>query len=255
MCRSAIKQSLNMCRSAIKQSLNMCRSAIKQSLKLGNKPQTPSIQCHGRCFILKKERGSIILTLIIIAIFVGAGIFYVKTSHPTLYQRAVSCIKNGSLETVSNNIYDSVIPSEKKTQNISFDYIDEYSVVNVCHPLEEGTLTSPFGERCDPVTRQAGAYHHGIDIGAREGESVLCYKSGIVADAGFDSIYGNFVRVEHGDISTFYAHMSEILVKSGDNLSAGDVIGKVGSTGKSTGAHLHFEIIKEGEAVDPLRYL
>ena len=204
---------------------------------------------------MKKERGSFFITLIIIAIFVGAGVFYVKTSHPALYNKAVGCMRSGSLETVSNNIYDSVVPKQKTTQNIRFDYLDEYSVVNVCHPLKNGVLTSAFGGRTDPVTKTAGSYHHGIDLGAKEGETVCCYKAGSVRDVGYDDVYGNFVMVNHGDISTFYAHLSQIAVKEGDSLLPGDKIGAVGSTGKSTGAHLHFEIRKEGEAVDPARYL
>ncbi len=204
---------------------------------------------------MKKEKGSLLITLIIIAIFVGAGVFYVKTSHPALYNKAVSCMRSGSLETVNNDIYDSVIPKEKTTHNIRFDYLDEYSVVNVCHPLENGVLTSAFGGRTDPVTKTAGAYHHGIDLGAKEGDAVYCYKAGTVSEVGFDSVYGNFVKINHGSLSTFYAHMSAVFVQKGDGLLAGDKIGAVGSTGKSTGSHLHFEIRKEGKAVDPARYL
>ena len=204
---------------------------------------------------MKKERGSVIVTLIIILLFVGAGAFYIKTSHPALYKKAVSCIKSGSLETVSSNVYDSVVPRGKSTQNISFDYLDEYSVVNVCHPLEKGTLTSAFGARTDPVTKTKDSYHHGIDIGAGLGESVHAFKAGVVTKTGYDSIYGNCVSISHGDISTFYAHLSEITVSEGESILAGDVIGLVGSTGKSTGAHLHFEIKKEGVSVDPADYL
>ena len=204
---------------------------------------------------MKAERGSFIVTLIIILLFVGAGVFYVKTSHPAVYKKAVNCIKSGSLETVSNNVYDSVVPSGKTTQNISFDYLDNYSVVNVCHPLENGTLTSPFGSRTDPVTKTAGSFHHGIDIGAKEGEQVRAFKAGTVIKTGYDSIYGNCVSISHGDISTFYAHLSKITVSEGDSVFAGDVVGLVGSTGKSTGAHLHFEIKKNGGAVDPTDFL
>ncbi len=200
---------------------------------------------------MKKERGSFIVTLIIILLFVGAGVFYIKTSHPALYKKAVSCIKSRSLETVSSNVYDSVVPSGKNTQNISFDYLDEYSVVNVCHPLENGTLTSAFGVRTDPVTKKQGSYHHGIDIGACYGEEVRSFKAGRVTKTGYDNIYGNCVSISHGDISTFYAHLSEIKVSAGADVLAGDVIGLVGSTGKSTGAHLHFEIKKNGVSVDP----
>lgn len=209
---------------------------------------------------MKKERGSFIVTFVIIALLVGAGVFYVKTSHPTLYQKAVSYIKtvgrgDSSLETVSDGIYDSITVPKDTVEQMSFDYLSPYSVVSVSQPLENAVVTSGFGSRTDPVTGKASATHHGIDLAAEDGSPILCYKAGTVSYTDTDPVYGNCVEVDHGGFSSFYAHMSRVSVSAGDTLSAGDTVGIIGSSGKSTGTHLHFEIRKNGDCLDPADYL
>jgi murein DD-endopeptidase MepM/ murein hydrolase activator NlpD len=117
-------------------------------------------------------------------------------------------------------------------------------------------ITSPFGYRTDPVTG-AQAFHAGIDYGASCGTPIRAAGTGVIISAGFNSGgYGNMTLINHGGgMSTLYGHQSSIIVSAGQNVSQGQVIGYVGSTGKSTGCHLHFEVRVNGNPVDPLAYL
>ncbi len=115
-------------------------------------------------------------------------------------------------------------------------------------------ITSDFGMRWHPVTKEY-RLHTGTDIGASSGTDIWAALSGTVTISTYSSSYGNYVVINHGNgYSTLYAHMSKRLVEKGDYVSTGDVIGLVGSTGWSTGPHLHFEIIANGEKVDPMTY-
>jgi murein DD-endopeptidase MepM/ murein hydrolase activator NlpD len=119
----------------------------------------------------------------------------------------------------------------------------------------EGVLTSPFGYRIQPITRR-WTMHTGVDLGAPWGTPILAVNDGLVVFTGWDSGHGLSVIVDHGqDVTTRYYHASRLLVEDGDQVAAGDVIALVGSTGMSTGPHLHFELVIGGETVDPLEYL
>jgi len=120
----------------------------------------------------------------------------------------------------------------------------------------QGTVTSPFGGRLDPFSG-AASFHPGIDITAPYGERVIAAGSGVVVSVGNKGDgYGNKVVISHDQaISTLYGHLSAIFVKKGEEVKEGDVIGRVGSTGRSTGSHLHFEIRVDGTPVNPLAYL
>jgi murein DD-endopeptidase MepM/ murein hydrolase activator NlpD len=100
------------------------------------------------------------------------------------------------------------------------------------------------------------AVHPGIDIAASTGTPVRCALGGVVKSAGWDDIYGNLIVVEHNDsLATVYGHNEKILVKEGDNVTRGQVIATIGSTGRSTAPHLHFEVLKNQKAVDPELYI
>ncbi|MEL4105528.1 peptidoglycan DD-metalloendopeptidase family protein [Oscillospiraceae bacterium WX1] len=115
-------------------------------------------------------------------------------------------------------------------------------------------VTSPFGMRMHPIYHEM-RMHYGIDIGAKYGASIVAADSGTVIISEYSSSYGNYIVISHGNgMTTLYAHMSARLVKAGDKVTKGDTIGKVGSTGASTGAHLHFEVSKNGTRVNPLQY-
>lgn len=219
----------------------------------------------------ERKRGSRIITAIILLIFLGAGVFYVKTSKPAIWDKCISFVKSitaVSLETVNDSVFDSIGESGeilKDAQNINFDYVSqplEYALLSntytppVCLPLASFKVTSDFGARTDPVTSEKNATHHGIDLVSSADSEIYAYKDGKVIFAGSDKIYGNCVRIDHGNgLCTFYAHLSKLSVSEGDSVSAGQSIGIIGSTGKSTGVHLHFEVIKDGERVDPADYL
>jgi len=115
-------------------------------------------------------------------------------------------------------------------------------------------VTSPYGMREDPIV-YTWRMHNGIDIGASYGTDILATDGGEVVTATYSSSYGYYVMIYHGDDRySLYAHMSEIWVDVGDSVDQGEVIGLVGSTGYSTGAHIHFEIMENGSRVDPLSY-
>jgi len=116
-------------------------------------------------------------------------------------------------------------------------------------------ISSPYGWRLHPI-QKVWKFHHGIDIAAYGGSDIISVLSGTVITAKYHYSYGNYVVVYHGDgLSTLYAHCSKLLVSEGDYVSRGQVIALVGSTGSSTGNHLHFEVRVNGETRDPLEYL
>ncbi len=118
-----------------------------------------------------------------------------------------------------------------------------------------GMVTSPFGERIHPVSG-SDAIHTGIDIASEEGKTVVCASEGTVSATGYDDANGNYIIVEHpSGITTVYAHLYKVCVNAGDSVSPDIKIGEVGSTGISTGPHLHFEIKEGGVSVDPAKYV
>ncbi len=118
-----------------------------------------------------------------------------------------------------------------------------------------GHVTSRFGARTDPFTG-AVAEHDGVDVGAPEGTPIRVPAAGVVRAAGPRGGYGNAVEVDHGNgLVTLYGHASALLVSPGQRVEAGQEIATVGSTGRSTGPHLHFEVRMGGRAVDPGRVL
>jgi murein DD-endopeptidase MepM/ murein hydrolase activator NlpD len=118
-----------------------------------------------------------------------------------------------------------------------------------------GGLTSFFGGRSDPLTGEP-AYHSGIDISAEKGQPVYATADGFVQSAGYTGDYGNLIVLKHAfGLSTRYGHLSAYRVKTGDAVKRGDVIGYIGSTGRSTGSHLHYEILVNGQLMNPLQLL
>lgn len=126
----------------------------------------------------------------------------------------------------------------------------EASGVRFDAPMDRETfVTSPFGQRW-------GRPHQGVDLQADRGDAVLAAASGVVVEAGVASGYGNLVVIRHGSsYTTHYAHLDRIRVREGDTVRRGDRIGTAGDTGVATGVHLHFEIRRDGEPVDPTRYI
>jgi len=122
-------------------------------------------------------------------------------------------------------------------------------------PIASGYITSPYGMRTDPFTGLRD-YHPGIDFAAAEGSQVQSVAAGIVTAAGERSGYGNLVEIDHGNgYVTRYGHNEKILVKVGDRVRKGQAISLIGSTGRSTGPHVHFEVVLNGTVVNPEQYI
>jgi murein DD-endopeptidase MepM/ murein hydrolase activator NlpD len=119
----------------------------------------------------------------------------------------------------------------------------------------QGPITGPFGARIDPFNGE-GAFHAGVDISCHYGQSIMAPADGVVTYAGFYSGYGRMIIVDHGNgITTRYGHLSGFAVTEGQSLSKGEVIGYVGMSGRSTGAHLHYEVRIHDTPVNPHKYL
>ncbi len=122
-------------------------------------------------------------------------------------------------------------------------------------PIANSYITSGFGRRADPFGR-GSQYHKGIDFHARVGDPVDAVADGVVSFAGVRSGYGNVVEIDHGNgYVTRYAHNSRLLVQVGDLVRAGQQVARAGSTGRSTGAHVHFEVWDDGRVVNPRKFL
>lgn len=122
-------------------------------------------------------------------------------------------------------------------------------------PITWGWLSSPYGKRVDPITGRPG-WHAGVDYAGEEGSSVVSVAGGVVTHAGTRRGYGELVEINHGDgYVTRYGHHKKVLVKVGDVVKKGEQIGLMGSTGRSTGPHVHFEVLKDGRAENPVAFL
>ena len=156
-----------------------------------------------------------------------------------------------NLSVLLNDRNDKLVAMETMLMQDSLDKKKFPSVA----PVNEGDYSSNFGWRIDPFTGQ-NAMHEGVDFMAPEGTPIMASAAGIVVFAAFHPQYGNMVEIDHGnDIVTRYGHASRLLVKVGQVVRSGQEIARVGSTGRSTGNHLHFEVRYKGIAQNPRRFL
>ena len=208
----------------------------------------------------------VFLTLFLIALgacATGPGVYHTVKEGETLWR--ISKTYGIEMQTIAeyNEIYDPnliykgqrlFIPGVKKTKEVKVSP-NEMSVGEIAVNKgyfgwpTDGLVYSLFGIRW-------GRMHKGIDISGRSGTPIVAPREGRVSFAGWKGGYGNTVIIEHPDnFKTLYGHMKAIKVKVGDKVKLGDVIGLMGSTGKSTGPHLHFEVHKDGVARNPLFFL
>lgn len=151
--------------------------------------------------------------------------------------------------------YVSLVSNLERTKEHMLEQLELLRITPTLWPTESDKITSRFGYRKDPFSRRL-AMHSGLDIGGKAGDDVFAAADGVVSSAEYDRAYGYNVVIKHASgLSTRYAHLRKYTVKSGQLVAQGDTIGLLGSTGKSTGPHLHFEVIKNGKAVDPESYL
>lgn len=132
---------------------------------------------------------------------------------------------------------------------------DQIRTTPSLRPVTVGFVSSRFGWRMDPISGRR-AMHRGVDFSARMGTPVYATADGVVTYSGVERTYGNVVEISHGSgFVTRFAHLQRRLVQKGQKVTRGDVVGRVGSTGRSTFSHLHYEIERNGERVDPLRFV
>jgi murein DD-endopeptidase MepM/ murein hydrolase activator NlpD len=148
--------------------------------------------------------------------------------------------------------FKSLFTSWKKLDNLTEGAI----AVPSDKPVKTAEFTSGYGIRSDPF-RGGAARHAGIDLAAPIGTPIYATADGIVSDAGYNNGgYGNLIKVDHGrGIETRYGHLSAILVSAGQRVARGQMIARMGSTGRSTGSHLHYEVRIDGRAVNPIPFM
>ena len=143
------------------------------------------------------------------------------------------------------NILDAVLVGQ--------EIADDSNVAG--RPVKWGWLSSHYGKRVDPITGK-DAWHSGVDFAGREDSEVIAVASGVVTYAGERSGYGHMVEISHANgYVTRYAHHKTLLVDTGDVVKKGETVGTMGSTGRSTGPHVHFEVLRHGRTLDPAKYV
>ncbi len=237
--------------------------------------------------IVKHERFISALSLAylqtVVLIIVLIVIMLVKTVFPSAYESLGDYIISAMSEQTTTTLVTEAEPTESKEPEIelmqneydpivgfedsnSADYEFDFGairklssgnrmVVGMSLPLKPRRVSSEFGYRVNPVTGVYGI-HGGIDLAADSGTEINPALPGKVLKAKYSSDYGNFVMIDHGDnVVTLYAHCSKLLVEPGDDVNKGDVIALVGSTGRSTGPHLHFEVRINNVRINPEYFL
>jgi len=170
-------------------------------------------------------------------------------------------IKQAALHRRISSLRDETYKRLASFQEISWYISNQRSLYQATPNMwpTSGQITSPFGYRFAPMQRvdgELGEYHQGIDIANVPDTLIYATADGTVRLAGWSHGYGQMILVDHGfGISTLFGHTSKSLVKTGDHVARGQVIAYMGTTGRSTGAHLHYEVLNHGKPINPLRYL
>lgn len=156
-----------------------------------------------------------------------------------------------SLDLATGQQVDMLTVAESRL----FDLKIKKSMIPTQHPVVSGNLGSLFGYRIDPING-GSAMHTGLDFQANTGAPIVAAAGGVVVTQEYHAAYGNMIEIDHGnDLITRYAHASQVFVKKGDLIKRGKKIAEVGTTGRSTGPHLHFEVLVQGVPQDPQKFL
>lgn len=146
---------------------------------------------------------------------------------------------------------NSILATDKEMDNVVEYYVNIYKKPKTYFPTISHTVSSTYGYR------SRGDFHTGIDLCGKKGDNIYAYKSGTVIKTQYSNrSYGNMILLQHGDgTQTRYAHLNSIIVSNGQYVDCGQIIGYMGSTGNSTGNHLHFEVIMNGKTINPYNYI
>ena len=177
-----------------------------------------------------------------------------KTSVVDEFNRQYSEILSllASLEAKLDENYEAMNTLSEMTDA----YVPYIESIPSGWPIKDSKITCPFGYRTNPITGKGKEFHYGVDFSARYRQDLYATAPGTVIFSGYVSGYGYNIVIDHGyGYSTRYAHCSKLLFKKGDVVAKGDRIALAGSTGRSTAVHLHYEVILNGERVDPADYL
>ncbi|WP_020167725.1 MULTISPECIES: M23 family metallopeptidase [Methylotenera] len=178
----------------------------------------------------------------------GVGGPYV-TSHTMSEAELIAAIEELTQAVNSRDDYLSSIEAKILQKSVLKDMLPNSS------PINAAFNSSSYGWRVDPFNGNE-AFHEGLDFSADTGTPIWAAADGIVTSAERTPDYGNIVKIDHGSgLETRYAHASKLLVKAGERVVKGQIVAQVGSTGRSTGPHLHYEIRLNGNALDPRKYL
>ncbi len=172
-----------------------------------------------------------------------------ETKTVAVFNQSEEISEEQSSEELPTGGIDLEFSSLETLEGISFEDVDTGIKMSV--PLKDYVITSSFGYRFSPISGETGI-HTGLDMAADYGQSIYAAADGIVVDSAWDNSYGNYVKIQHqNNTVTIYAHCSSLCVDEGEKVNAGERIARVGSTGASTGNHLHFEVRKDNIRINP----
>lgn len=201
---------------------------------------------------------SVVSVFLLIAVFLlsdkisGFKRYVVDVINKTYTVSDVKKLKDKTVDSAEEIKEVVSVFKEQKEYTASDNTTDEKIVFR---PPYMGEITSVYGERIHPVDNST-SFHTGIDIAGNMGDTIISAAPGKVKTVGYDDFNGHFVTIEHNKkYSTSYAHMSEVSVIEGEEVDSNTKIGEVGSSGVSTGAHLHFCIFEDGKTIDPEIYV
>ena len=215
----------------------------EQNVAVENEPETKKADPHIKIFILQ---GAICAAIIIFCLIVKTFFAPFFNDIKDWYDKNVGVDTNISQMLENDTAVGGPID---QNHDLSLPANSSFTL-----PVS-GTVSSVYGYRADPFTGQIAA-HNGLDIAANEGSNIYAALDGTVELAGYgNGDYGNYIIINHGAFKTLYGHCKSLSVKKGDAVTAGQVIAACGSTGRSTGPHLHFEIRIGEKRIDPTPFL
>lgn len=156
----------------------------------------------------------------------------------------------------ANSSVDSIMKNQPQQKTDSVDNKQKQWISNypsITYPLKSIKITSPYGYRRDPFTGKR-SWHNGLDLRAKN-EPAYAMMNGIVEKVGYDNRSGNYVTLRHGNYHVSYCHLSSIIVRKGEYVYPGIIVGVTGNTGRSTGSHLHLTCKKDGKSINPMNLI